>query len=78
MSEGLAGWPRSETQAGTPQGECEALAVCIQQAFAERGRCRKTEMFIRSDMHRKELGDHFWDAADDFSGWEWLLFMKGA
>jgi hypothetical protein len=35
-------------------------------------------MFIRNDMHRKELGAHFWDAADDFSGWEWLLFMKGA
>jgi hypothetical protein len=35
-------------------------------------------MFIRNDMHRKEFGAHFWDAADDFSGWEWLLFMKGA
>jgi hypothetical protein len=35
-------------------------------------------MFIRNDMHRYELGDHFWDAADDFSGCELLLFLKGA
>jgi len=35
-------------------------------------------MFIRNDIHRTELGDHFWEAAADFSGWEWLMFMKWA
>jgi hypothetical protein len=35
-------------------------------------------MFIRNDIHRNELGDHFWDASEDFTGYKWLLFMKGA
>jgi len=35
-------------------------------------------MFIRTDIHRNELGDHFWDAAGDFSGTDLMLYLKGA
>lgn len=35
-------------------------------------------MFIRNDIHRSALGDHFWDAADEFRGIDLMLYLKGA
>jgi len=36
-------------------------------------------MFIRDDIHRSEIGDHYWDEVLTLhSFWEVLLFLKGA
>jgi hypothetical protein len=51
-----------------------ASPVDLSWAKARKG----NTMFIRNDIHRNELGDHFWDAACDFSGMYLMLFLKGA